>query len=114
YQTTNDVLTLTASGSGAMEAAVVNMMAPGEQVLLVSIGEFGNRFVNLVNAYGGQGTVLQFEPGQAADLNRIEEALKSNPDIRLVFITHNETSTAVTNPILPELAKLVHQEDRYL
>ncbi len=114
YQTTNDVLTLTASGSGAMEAAVVNMMEPGEDVLVVTIGEFGNRFVNLVEAYKGNGTLLQFEQGQAADLNRISDALKANPQIRSVLITHNETSTGVTNPILPDLAKLVHEEDRFL
>ncbi len=111
YQTTNDVATLTASGTGAMEAAVVNLMAPGEPALVITIGEFGDRFVKLVNAYGGKLTQQAYEPGQAADLNRIEDALKANPEIKLVFITHNETSTGVTNPVLPELGKLVHRYD---
>ncbi|MDA0270928.1 MAG: alanine--glyoxylate aminotransferase family protein [Chloroflexi bacterium] len=114
FQTKNELATLSASGTGAMEAAVVNMMAPGEPALVITIGEFGDRFVNLVNAYGGRLTQQDYEPGQAADLNRIEDALKDNPDIKLVFITHNETSTGVTNPILPELGKLVHKYDGLL
>lgn len=114
YQTKNDVLTLSASGTGAMEAAVVNLMAPGEEVLVVSIGEFGDRFINLVQIYGGKLTQLKFEAGTAADVNQIEDALKKNPAITTVFITHNETSTGVTNPILPDLAKVVHAGNRLL
>lgn len=114
YQTKNDVVTLSASGTGAMEAAVVNLMAPGEEVLVVSIGEFGDRFINLVQIYGGKLNQLKFEPGLAADVNQIEDALKKNPAIKTVFITHNETSTGVTNPILPDLAKVVHAQDRLL
>ncbi len=114
YQTSNDVATLTASGSGAMESAVVNFTGPGMHSLVVSIGNFGDRFCNLVDIYGGKLTKQQYENGQAADLNRIEEALKADPEIRTVFITHNETSTGVTNPILPELGKLVHAHDALL
>ena len=111
YQTKNDVMTLTASGTGAMESAIVNLMAPGEDVLVISIGEFGDRLINLVKVYGGKGTELKFEQGLAADLNEIEKAFKANANIRLVLVTHNETSTGVTQPILPERAKLVHQRD---
>ncbi len=114
YQTANDVATLTASGTGAMESAVVNFMAPGEHALVVAIGEFGNRFQNLVQTYGGHLVSQEYEPGQAADLNRIEAALKADPEIRTVFITHNETSTGVTNPVLPDLAGLVHSHDALL
>lgn len=114
YQTENDVATLTASGTGAMESAVVNFTAPGDHSLVVAIGEFGNRFKNLVNTYGGHLVEQQYEPGQAADLNKIEAALKADPEIRTVFITHNETSTGVTNPVLPDLAALVHSHDALL
>ena len=65
YQTQNDVLTLSASGTGAMEAAVVNLMEPNEHVLVVSIGEFGQRFVSLVDTYGGRAEELQFDSGLA-------------------------------------------------
>ena len=114
YQTSNDLATLTASGSGAMESAVVNFTAPDDHSLVVSIGNFGDRFASLVKVYGGELTKQEYQPGQAADLNRIEEALKADPAIRTVFITHNETSTGVTNPILPDLAKLVHEHDALL
>ena len=114
YQTTNDVATLTASGSGAMESAVVNFTSPGMHSLVVSIGNFGNRFCDLVKVYGGHLVLQEYQDGQAADLNKIEEALKADPEIRTVFITHNETSTGVTNPVLPELAALVHAHDALL
>jgi aspartate aminotransferase-like enzyme len=114
YQTTNDVLTLTASGTGAMEAAVVNLVAPGDEVLVISIGEFGDRLINLVNIYGAKCTELKFEQGLAADLNQVEATLKAHPNIKKVLVTHNETSTGVTQPILPDLAKLVHSIDGLL
>ena len=71
YLTENDVLTLTASGTGAMEAAVVNFMPPGSHALVITIGVFGNRFKELVNAYGGIAPVLEFRFGSAADLEQI-------------------------------------------
>ena len=114
YGTQNDLMTLTSSGTGAMEAAVVNLMAPGEEVLVISIGEFGNRLINLVKIYGGKGTELVFDQGLAADLNQIEAALRANRNIKLVLVTHNETSTGVTQPIIPDLAKLVHSLDGLL
>ncbi len=114
FQTANDVMTLTSSGTGAMEAAVVNLVAAGDEVLVVSIGEFGDRLINLVNIYGGKCTELKFEQGVAADLNQIEATLKANPGIKKVLITHNETSTGVTQPILPDLAKVVHAIDGLL
>lgn len=114
FQTSNDVATLTASGSGAMESAVVNFTEPGMHSLVVSIGNFGDRFADLVNTYGGVLVKQQYNDGQAADLNKIEEALKADPEIRTVFITHNETSTGVTNPILPDLAAVVHAHDALL
>ena len=114
YLTGNDLLTLTASGTGAMEAAVVNFMPPESHALVITIGVFGNRFRDLVHAYGGVATVLEFEFGTAADLDVIEQALKRNNEIKTVFVTHNETSTGVTNPIVPELAKLAHDHEALL
>ena len=114
YLTENDVLTLTASGTGAMEAAVVNFMPPGSHALVITIGVFGNRFKELVSAYGGIATVLEFSFGSAADLEQIKDALEKNPEIKTVFVTHNETSTGVTNPIIPDLVKVVQQHDALL
>ncbi len=111
YRTTNDVLTLTASGTGAMEAAVVNHIDAGAHVLVVTIGVFGKRFVQLVETYGGQATHLEFEYGEAADLGRIEQALKADREIHTLVVTHNETSTGVQNVQLEAIAQLGHQYD---
>lgn len=99
FRTENEVYVFTASGTGAMEAAVVNVLSPGEHVLAVSIGEFGDRFADIAAAYGTEVRRLSFEPGTAADPKRIAEALAADPEIVAVLVTHNETSTGVTNDI---------------
>lgn len=113
YQTQSDVLALTASGTGGMEAAVVNHISPGDRVLVVTIGVFGKRFVQLVNAYGGEPVEMAFEFGTAAEPERIDEALRQDGSIRAVLVTHNETSTGVTNP-LREIGEVVRRHDRLL
>ena len=113
YRTQNHVAILTASGTGGMEAAVVNHVSPGERVLVVTIGVFGERFVDLIRIYGGDPLHLAFEYGMGADPDRIDEVLAANDDIRTVFVTHNETSTGATNP-LEEIASVVKGRDRLL
>ena len=114
YGTESDVLTLSASGTGGMEAAVANHVSPGERVLVVTIGVFGNRFADIVSAYGGIPHVIEYEHGTAADPNQVDQVLASDPSIRTVLITHNETSTGATNVALPEIAKAVRHHDRLL
>ena len=111
FQTKNSVLTLTASGTGAMEAAVVNHVAPGEQVLVITIGVFGQRFVDIVRAYGAEPVELAFDFGSAADPAQVDDALRANPGIRTVLVTHNETSTGTTNVYLPQISEVVHRHD---
>ena len=113
YRTENHVSILTASGTGGMESAVVNHVSPGERVLVVTIGVFGERFVDLIRIYGGDPVHLAFEYGTGADPNVIDEALAANDDIATVFVTHNETSTGATNP-LEEIARVVKGRDRLL
>ena len=113
YRTESDVLTLSASGTGGVEAAIVNHVSPGDRVLVVTIGVFGERFVELVRAYGGEPVHLAFDYGTVADPNRIDEALAADGDIRAVCVTHNETSTGATNP-LEEIARAVKGRDRLL
>src|SRR3972149_4089104 len=67
FQTDSDVLILSASGTGGMEAAVVNTLSPGDRVLVVSIGAFGARFAALAEAFGADVKALEYEWGQAAD-----------------------------------------------
>ncbi len=106
FQTENDIVILTGSGTGAMEAAIVNLLSPGEQILAVSIGNFGDRFANIAKKFGVAVTKLDFPGGQAATADAIGEALDANPAITTVLVTHNETSTGVTNPLEP-IAKAV-------
>lgn len=103
-----DVLLLTGSGSGAMEAAVVNVLSPGDRVLVVTIGSFGDRFAKIAAAFGASVDRLESEWGAAADPAHLASHLAAAEPYRAVLITHNETSTGVTNP-LAELAAAVRQ-----
>ena len=103
FRTGHDVLVLTASGTGALEAAVVNHCSPGDPVLAVSIGAFGDRFAKIAARYGADVTRLDVPWGQAATPEALTEALRAmraaGRPAHAVLLTHNETSTAVTNPI---------------
>lgn len=107
FRTRNDVLILSCSGTGGLEAAVVNHLSPVDPVLSVSIGVFGDRFARIATRYGADVTKLDVEWGQAADPVAVTEALSAMASegrgAKAVLLTHNETSTGVTNP-LPELA----------
>jgi aspartate aminotransferase-like enzyme len=113
FQTKNDVLILTSSGTGGMEAAVVNTMSPGDKVLAVSIGNFGNRFATIAKTFGANVVKLDFEMGTAADPVKVRQALAANPDVKVVLITHNETSTGITND-MASLSKVVKEFDKLL
>ena len=104
--TSGEVLLLTASGSGALEAAVVNTLSPGDRVLAVTIGSFGDRFAKIASAFGAQVERFEVPWGEAARPEAVAEHLAANPAYRAVLLTHNETSTGVTNP-LRELAQVV-------
>jgi aspartate aminotransferase-like enzyme len=109
FGTTHDVAMITTAGSGGLEAAIVNTLSPGDRVLGVSIGSFGDRFAKIAGAYGADVTRLDAEWGYAADPDEVRERLRSMPDVKAVLLTHNETSTGVMNPIA-ELAAAVREE----
>jgi aspartate aminotransferase-like enzyme len=109
FGTTSDVAMLTTAGSGGLEAAVVNTLSPGDRVLGVSIGSFGDRFAKIASIYGADVTKLDAEWGYAAAPDEVRERLRTVPDVKAVLLTHNETSTGVMNPI-PELAAAIRDE----
>jgi aspartate aminotransferase-like enzyme len=109
FGTTSDVAMITTAGSGGLEAAVVNTMSPGDRVLGVSIGSFGDRFAKIAGIYGADVTKLDAEWGYAAAADEIRETLRATPGVKAVLLTHNETSTGVMNPIA-ELAAAVRAE----
>lgn len=104
FRTEHDVLIFPASGTGGLEAAITNTLSPGEPVLAVTIGAFGERFAEIAEAYGADVRRLAFDWGQAADPQRVGAALAERP-VRALLVTHNETSTGVLND-LPALAQL--------
>jgi aspartate aminotransferase-like enzyme len=106
FGTTGDIAMLTTAGSGGLEAAVVNTLSPGDRVLGVSIGSFGDRFAKIAGIYGANVTKLDVEWGQAADPGAVRDALAADPSYKAVLLTHNETSTGVMNPI-PVLAAAI-------
>ncbi len=99
FQTAHNVFILASSGTGAMEAAVVNLLSPGDAVLVVDAGKFGERWTELCAVYGMATEVLKVEWGKAVEPGQVAAKLKSNPRIKAVFATLCETSTGVTHDI---------------
>jgi aspartate aminotransferase-like enzyme len=102
--TANDVLLLSSSGTGAMEAAVSNLTSPGDRVLVLTAGKFGERWVDLAKAFGCQVDVLEAPYGQTFDLADVKKALK--PEHKALYMQASETSTAVSHDV-EGVAKLV-------
>ncbi len=109
--TKNDVLLLSSSGTGAMEASVSNLTSPGDQVLVLTAGKFGERWVDLVKAFGCEVDVVKVPYGQTFDLADVRKALK--PEHRAVYLQATETSTAVRHDV-EGIAKIVKETDALL
>lgn len=99
FQTTEEVLILAASGTGGMEAAVVNTLSPGDRVLVIRGGKFGERWGEICQAYGIDFTAIDVPYGKAVDPALIAAALAKDPAIAAVFSTHSETSTGVLHDV---------------
>ena len=95
--TRNDVLLLSCSGTGAMEASVSNLTSPGDRVLVLSAGKFGERWVSLAKAFGCQVDLLTAPYGETFDLEKIKAAL--HPDTKAIYVQATETSTAVRHDV---------------
>ncbi|MEB3267015.1 MAG: alanine--glyoxylate aminotransferase family protein [Leptolyngbya sp.] len=109
HQTKNDVLMLTASGTGAMEAGIINVLSAGDRVLVGSNGKFGDRWAQVCHAYGLQVDTIEAEWGKPLDPAAFQAALAADTakTIKAVIVTHSETSTGVLND-LETIAKLTH------
>jgi aspartate aminotransferase-like enzyme len=98
-QTNNNVFILTSSGTGSLEAAVTNAFSVGDKVLVVNVGNFGERFKKISEKFGLEVLALDYEWGTAANPADVKKMLDENPDIKGVMIQHSETSTGVLNDI---------------
>src|SRR5262245_21648136 len=99
FKTSDDVLVLATSGTGAMEAAVVNVISPGESMLALVAGNFGERWANIGKAYGMDVRVLEASWGEAVRPEVVASALDKDPQIRGVFVQLSESSTGVRHDI---------------
>lgn len=113
FGTSGDVLILASSGTGAMEAAVANLFSPGDKVLVINGGKFGERWLNIANAFGLDPVEVKVEWGQAVKVDVVEKQLKLHPDIQSVMIQASETSTTVLHPV-KEIAKLTKNGPLFL
>lgn len=101
HQTQSDVLTITGSGTAAMEAGIINTLSKGDKVLCGDNGKFGERWVKVAKAYGLNVQVIKGEWGYPLDPNQFKKILEedSNKEIKAVILTHSETSTGVINDL---------------
>jgi aspartate aminotransferase-like enzyme len=99
FQTAHPILGFPSAGTGAMEASIVNLFSPGDAVVAVTIGVFGNRLAQTAEIFGLAVTRVEAPWGQAADPAAVVAALDAVPEAKGVLLTHNETSTGVTNDI---------------
>ncbi|MBF0532316.1 MAG: alanine--glyoxylate aminotransferase family protein [Candidatus Omnitrophica bacterium] len=111
--TQSDVYLLACSGTGTMEAAVCNLVSPGDKVITVEGGKFGERWTELCQVYGGDIRVVKVTWGKAAQAKQIKDLLDKEPDIKAVFVTLNETSTAVSTNI-QAIAEVTRKTDAVL
>lgn len=110
FQTEQPVLIFASSGTGAMDAAVSNLLSPGDRALVVRGGKFGERWAEICEAYGVQTTCIDVEWGRSVDPAEVERALEADPEIRAVYLQASETSTAVRHPV-KEIAEIVRRRD---
>ncbi len=113
FQTKNDVYILASSGTGAMEASVCNLVSPGDKVITVEGGKFGERWTEICQAYGTQTKVIEVKWGKAVEAKQIKELLHAEKNIKAVFVTLVETSTGVTTDI-ESIGKIVKDTNAVL
>jgi aspartate aminotransferase-like enzyme len=99
FQTENDVLIFPGAGTGGLEASITNLFSPGDTVISLTVGSFGDRYAEIAERFGLHVVRVPSPWGQAADLNALQHALAATPDVKGVLATHNETSTGVQNDI---------------
>ena len=107
FKTKNDVAVITSSGTGAMEAAIVNFFSKGDKVIVINTGYFGERFRKISEIYGLNVINLGYEFGDGYKLEDVKKALAENTDVKGILVTHSETSVGILNDVkaLGELTK---------
>ncbi|HET6517152.1 MAG TPA: alanine--glyoxylate aminotransferase family protein [Nitrosopumilaceae archaeon] len=113
FQTQNDIVALSASGTGAVEASVVNLIKKGDKVIIPVNGEFSNRLSQMIEWQGANVVKLETPPGQNATLDQIKEAFDNNKDVKAFYVVHNETSTGTMVNYLDKISNLTSRNDAF-
>ncbi len=113
FQTQNDIVALSASGTGAVEASVVNLIKKNDKVIIPVNGEFSSRLAQMIEWQGANVVKLETPPGQNATFDQIKEAFDNNKDIKAFYVVHNETSTGTMVKYLDKIHNLTSRNDAF-
>ncbi len=113
FETKHDVYVLTGSGTLAMESAVANLLAPGDTCIVATAGKFGERWIELCQAFSVRPVIVEAPYGSAISPQAVVEAMEATPEARVVFMTQNESSTAVQHDV-EAIAREVRARERLL
>jgi len=113
FQTQNDVVALSASGTGAVEAGVINLIKKDDKVIIPVNGEFSNRLSQLISGQGANVIKLETPPGQNATFDQVKEAFDNNKDVKAFYVVHNETSTGTMVNYLDKVSDLTSRNDSF-
>jgi aspartate aminotransferase-like enzyme len=114
FQTEQDPIVLTASGTGGVEAAVWNIVRPGDKVVVTVFGEFGSRLAETIELAGGETVRVSSEPGTVPPFEAVEEAVRKTPGLKAIFVVHNETSAGCALPYVEKLGALANSAGAFL
>jgi len=111
FQTQSDVVALSASGTGAVEASVVNLVKKGDKIIIPVNGEFSNRLAQMIEWQGANVVKLETQPGTNATFDQVKEAFDNNKDVKAFYVVHNETSTGTQVKYLDKISDLTSRND---
>lgn len=113
FQTNGDIVVLSASGTGAVEASVINIIKKGDKVIIPVNGEFSNRLSQMLELQGANTIKLVTPPGENATFDKVKEAFDNNPDVKAFYVVHNETSTGTQIKYLDKISNLTSRNNCY-
>jgi aspartate aminotransferase-like enzyme len=113
FQTSNDIVLLTTSGTGAVEASVVNLIRKGDKAVIPVNGEFSTRLADLIDSWGGEAIRISSLPGENPPYDKFEEAFEKHKDIKAIYAVYNETSTGTTIRYMDKLGELAARKGVY-
>jgi aspartate aminotransferase-like enzyme len=114
FQTGGHIVTITASGTGGVEAIAFALVRPGDNVVVPVYGEFGQRLAEAIELAGGNVVKVFAEPGNVPRLDEVREAIRRTDDLKAVYTVHNETSTGCAIPYIQELARAAHEKGAFM